>query len=174
MALLLPFVRAQVGSCDCDVARPESMQSRECGLCRAAEEQPAGVAYFALHDANPTKPNRWLALPRYHGHNPQELSGMTAAQRTASTGPSPSPRRTSCGARNGAWLSTAWKTGPSATCTSTSASSARGSEDDHFAIVDGAADIPLPRKGEGIWVHLVAGKLHVHWGDPSPELLLER
>ena len=124
MALLLPLVRAQVGRCDCDVARPETMESRECGLCRAAEEQPPDVAYFAIRDANPTKPNRWLALPRYHGHNPQELSGMTAAQRTAYWTFAIAKAHELWGEKWGLAVNDV-ESAPSATCTSTSASWAR-------------------------------------------------
>jgi len=45
-------------------------------------------------------------------------------------------------------------------------------EDDHFEVVDGPADIPLPRSGEGIWIHPVGGKLHTHWGEPAAEFKL--
>jgi hypothetical protein len=47
-----------------------------------------------------------------------------------------------------------------------------GMEDGRFVVVDGPADIPLPREGDGLWVHPAAGRLHVHWGNDSPELLL--
>ncbi len=173
MALLLPLVRAQVGRCDCDVARPETMESRECGLCRAAEEQPPDVAYFAIRDANPTKPNRWLALPRYHGHNPQELSGMTAAQRTAYWTFAIAKAHELWGEK---WGLAVNDVGERSQCHMHIhiGKLGEGAEDDQFVVVDGPADIPLPREGDGIWVHPVAGKLHVHFGDPSPELLLMR
>ena len=56
--LLLPLTRADVRTCQCDVARPETMDARECSLCKEAEKQPGYVSYFALRDTNPTKPNR--------------------------------------------------------------------------------------------------------------------
>ena len=61
-------------TCACDVAKPESMATRECGLCREAENQPADVSVFFLKDINPRKPNRWLALPRAHIHALAEMS----------------------------------------------------------------------------------------------------
>src|SRR5579871_3394182 len=81
--LLLPSGLADVRNCSCDVARPETLAQRECSLCRAAEAQPPGERFFVIRDTSPNKPNRWLALPRFHGSNPQELSGMTAQERTA-------------------------------------------------------------------------------------------
>jgi hypothetical protein len=48
-----------------------------------------------------------------------------------------------------------------------------GSEDDRFVTVDTPSQIPLPADDDGLWVHSVAGKLHVHHGNPAPELLLQ-
>src|SRR5580658_9481885 len=66
--------RADIVTCTCDVTRPETMEARSCGLCREAENQPAGVKVFFLKDANPSKPNRWLALPRSHERSIELLS----------------------------------------------------------------------------------------------------
>src|SRR5579862_9665190 len=81
--LLLPGALADVRNCDCDAARPETLERRECSLCRAVEAQPAGAKFFVIRDANPNKPHRWLALPRFHGKNPQDLSDMKPEDRTA-------------------------------------------------------------------------------------------
>ena len=43
----------------------------------------ARTRLFPLHDANPNKPNRWLALPRFHGHESARHTDMTTEQRTA-------------------------------------------------------------------------------------------
>ena len=64
---LLPLSRADVRNCLCDVAVPETLVARECSLCVEAEKHPADIEYFFLRDANPTKPHRWLALPRLRG-----------------------------------------------------------------------------------------------------------
>ena len=49
-----------------------------------------------------------------------------------------------------------------------------GVETDTFTVVPGASGIPLPHEGDGLLIHPAGGKLHVHTGDPAPELLLER
>ena len=46
--------------------------------------------------------------------------------------------------------------------------------DNDFTVVDGPADIPVPRDGDGIWIHPVEGRLHVHAAVPNGELNLER
>ena len=51
---------------------------------------------------------------------------------------------------------------------------AAGAEDSRFVVVAAPADIPLPRQDDGLLVHPVSGGLHVHYGNDSPELLLER
>lgn len=75
LAMAPPRAAADVRGCDCNLNDPESMQKRECSLCREAEQQPAGVEFFVLRDANPRKPNRWLVLPKAHlaGSHPLHL-----------------------------------------------------------------------------------------------------
>jgi CDP-diacylglycerol pyrophosphatase len=170
---VLPLAQGDVRSCACDAARPETMESRECALCRAADEQPAGTAYFAIRDANPTKPNRWLALPRYHGRNPQDLDGMTPEQRTDYWTFAIAKGREIWGEKWGLAINSLERRSQCHMHIHIGKLS-EGVEDDRMVIVDGPADIPLPREGDGMWVHPVGGKLHVHFGDDSPELLLMR
>ena len=61
--------------------KPETLEAKECGLCRQAEAQPAEPPIFFLKDNSPTKPNRWLALPRAHGKNGDPLKDMPAELR---------------------------------------------------------------------------------------------
>jgi diadenosine tetraphosphate (Ap4A) HIT family hydrolase len=72
---------ADVSRCACDPARPETLKERNCSLCAEAEKQPAGVRYFVLKDANPRKPNRWLALPRRHLPGPHHLHDLPKPER---------------------------------------------------------------------------------------------
>jgi diadenosine tetraphosphate (Ap4A) HIT family hydrolase len=136
------------------------------------EGQPEGGRFLAIRDANPNKPHRWLALPRFHGTNPQDLSEMTTKDREAywtfairqatevwgtqwALAVNNLERRTQCHMHiHIGRLS-------------------EGAEDDHFVTVKGAAEIPLPREGDGLWVHPAGSALHVHWGNDAPELLLE-
>jgi diadenosine tetraphosphate (Ap4A) HIT family hydrolase len=171
--LLLPTGRADVRNCACDPARPETMEARECSLCRTAETQPAGPMVFFVHDANPNKPNRWLAVPKLSHHGAQELSGMTPEQRSAywtaaiakaqelwgdqwGLAVNSPERRTQCHMHIhiGKLLD--------------------GAENDRFTLVAGPAEIPLPLPSDGLLVHPAGGKLHVHTGDAAPELLLQR
>src|SRR5574340_204718 len=86
MLLALFFVvsaAADVRNCACDPAKPETMQARECGLCREAERHPPDTKIFFLKDTNPRKPNRWLALPRAHAAAGHHLDEMPDKERIA-------------------------------------------------------------------------------------------
>ncbi len=169
--LLLSLGRADVRNCACDPARPESKEQRECSLCRVADAQPPEPAFFAIRDANPRKPNRWLALPRFHGGNPQDLAGMTPEERTAYW-------KFAIAKAHELW-DDGWGLAINSLAQRTQCHMhihigklREGVEDDQFVVVAGAADIPLPKEGDGMWVHPVAGKLHVHFGNETPEMLL--
>jgi len=161
---------ADVRNCACDLAKPDTMAARECGLCREAENQPAEPAVFFLKDNNPRKPNRWLALPRAHAHaladmTPQaRLELWTAAIEKASSlwgdqwglAMNGDERRTQCHAHIhvGKLLD--------------------GAENENFIEVDGPAGIPVPKDGAGFWIHAVGNKLHVHGGEQVTEFVLMR
>ena len=70
-----------VVGCPCDHADAASLDGRVCSLCRTAEEQTEPV-YF-LKDISPSKPNRYLALPRHHGSGLQSLEDLDDAEREA-------------------------------------------------------------------------------------------
>jgi CDP-diacylglycerol pyrophosphatase len=171
---LLPLSRADVRACLCDAAIPETLEARECGLCKEAEKQPADVPYFFLRDTNPNKPHRWLALPRFHGNHPQQFTEMTPQQRTGYWSAAIAKARET-------WPNDPWGIALNST--------ERRSQchihlhigkllpnvaDDHFVAVDQPADIPVPRDGDGVWIHPVDGRLHVHAEVPNGELNLER
>ena len=82
LALAPSRAAADVRGCDCKLNDPESMQKRECSLCREAELQPAGVEFFVLRDANPRKPNRWLVLPKTHLAGSHPLHLLSKSDRT--------------------------------------------------------------------------------------------
>jgi len=171
--LLLPLTRADVRTCQCDVARPETMDARECSLCKEAEKQPGYVSYFALRDTNPTKPNRWIMLPRFHGNHPQQLLEMTPAQRTGYWAAAIDKAQAEWGDTWGIALNGTEKR------TQCHIHIHIGKllpemENDHFVVVDGPAQIPVPKAGQGEWVHPVNGKLHVHIDEPAGELKLQR
>ena len=164
---------ADVRSCACDAAKPETLAARECGLCREAENQPASPAVFFLKDINPRKPNRWLALPRPHAHSLAEMISQARLELwTAAISKAKSlwgddwglavngdERRTQCHAHVhiGKVLDTAEAENPA------------------FVVVDGPAEIPVPKDGTAFWIHSAGNKLHVHAnGEQVTEFVLMR
>ncbi|MGA2722013.1 MAG: hypothetical protein ABSG79_06315 [Bryobacteraceae bacterium] len=171
--LLLPLGRADVGGCACDVSKPETMAAGECSLCRQAEAQPAEPQFFFIKDANPTKPNRWLALPRFHGAGLQDLAGMSASERTAYWTAAIGKARELWGGQWGLAMN-GFERRTQCHAHIHIGKLLAGVENDSFVLVDSPADIPVPRDGTGIWVHPVGNKLHAHLGDQAAEFMLER
>src|SRR5258708_34050072 len=95
MALcFLPLSRADVRACLCDVAVPETLEARECGLCKEAEKQPSGVPYLFLRDTNPNKSHRRLPLPPLHaGRPPPCLPAPPPSPHPPTTPPTPHTSR---------------------------------------------------------------------------------
>jgi len=172
-ALLLPAGLADVRSCACDPAKPETMEARECSLCRVAESQPEGTRFFFVRDANPNKPNRLLVLPRFHRRNPQDLSEMTAEERTAYWTAAIAKARQLWGDDWGLAINSLDRR-TQCHMHIHIGKLRQGVENETFVVVDGPASISLPREADGMWVHPAGRRLHVHSGDPAPELLLER
>ena len=82
LVLAATALRGDVRDCVCDLARPGIAETRGCSLCIEAAKHPAD-AIFAVKDSDPTKPNRWLILPRSPYDGPNPLARMTAAERLA-------------------------------------------------------------------------------------------
>jgi diadenosine tetraphosphate (Ap4A) HIT family hydrolase len=170
LALVFLAARADVVTCQCDLAHPETLQARSCSLCREAEKQPESVHVFFLKDANPTKPNRWLALPRLHERSfdqlPPDLRAelLRAAMEKAQTlfgndwgiAYNAPEVQTQCHVHLhiGKWMPAV--------------------ENAQFITVQRVEDVPVPPKGEGFWIHPVGKTLHVHTGEMITETVLER
>jgi hypothetical protein len=170
---LLPLTRADVRTCGCDVTKPETLEARDCALCKEVEKQPADVQYFAIRDTNPTKPNRWIMLPRFHGNHPQQLLEMTPEQRAGYWAAAIAKAKEVWGNDWGIALNGTEKR------TQCHIHIHIGKllpdmENDHFVVVEGPAQIPVPKDGQGEWVHPVGGKLHVHTDEVAGELKLQR
>jgi hypothetical protein len=150
------------------------MEATSCSLCREAERQPLDQGVFFVKDTNPTKPNRLLALPRKHTAGPHYLYDLTASDRiellTAAIAKSKElwgdnwgvayngvERRTQCHAHLHIGKVTA---------------TAETGKD--FSVLDGPADIVIPKDGSGFWIHSVNGKIHEHAGEQVTEFNLER
>jgi len=170
LLLLSALSPADVRNCACDVANPQSMARHECGLCSEAEKQPQDAPVFFLKDINPRKPNRWLALPRAHTHS---FAAMTPAQRLAFWTAAIAKARQLWGDQ--------WGLAVNSDEHRTQChlhvhigKLLEGVEAPDFVVVDGPADIPVPRGGSGFWIHPQGGKLHVHLGEQVAETVLLR
>src|SRR5216684_6991796 len=170
---LLPTTRADVRNCLCDVARPETLEARECSLCKEAETQPVDVPYFFVRDTNPNKPHRWLALPRFQGNHPQQLQEMTPEQRAGYWRAAIAKAREVWGEDWGIALNSTEKRSQCHIHIHIG-KLLPDQENDRFTVVDGPDAIPVPREGEGVWVHPVRKRYHAHTEEPAGELKLKR
>lgn len=170
--LSLGAVQATVFDCACDPAHPESLEARQCGLCREAERQPVDVRVFFIKDASPRKPNRWLALPRSHVAGSHPLHDMPAKERAELWAAAIAKATELWGdewglAYNGEEVRSQCHTHIHI------GKLLKGVERDNFIVVKDPSQIPsIP--GEGVWVHPVGKKLHVHTGEQICETVLMR
>ena len=166
-------LRADVRGCHCDLNNPAEMAERDCSLCRAAESEPAYVTVFFVKDANPTKPDRELALPRAHGPGEHLLSSLSVETRLELWSAAIARAQELWGndwgiAGNGVTKRTQCHTHLHI------GKLLPDQETGQPVVVKGPADIPAPTDGTGLWVHPVEGKLHVHLGQQVNETVLMR
>jgi diadenosine tetraphosphate (Ap4A) HIT family hydrolase len=170
-ALLAALVlRADFVTCSCDPAKPETLEARQCSLCREAEKQPADIKVFFLKDSNPTKPNRWLALPRSHERSIDLLSREERVELF-----------TAAIAKAKAMFGDQWGIAYNAPSVQTQChvhlhlgKLIPGVETNQFVSVAKIEDIPIPAPGEGYWIHPQGNLFHVHTGEQVTETVLER
>jgi hypothetical protein len=158
--------------CHCDPAQPETMKARQCSLCAEAEKEPANVEFFFRRDINPHKPNRLLVMPRVNSAGPHPLASLPPDVRARFWATAIDKAKELWGpdwavAYNGDRVRTQChphihigKLLP-------------GVEFGPFTVVNSPAEIVVP-PGEGVWVHPVDGKLHVHTGEQICETVLLR
>lgn len=170
LALVTGPLHADIVSCACDASHPATLEARQCSLCREAEKQPAGVKVFILKDVNPTKPGRWLVLPRVHDRSLGELSPELRADLFATAI-----------AQGKTLFGDEWAIAYNAPEVQTQChvhlhvgKLIQGVETDQFITVTKIEDIPVPRKGEGFWVHPQGNLFHVHTGEQITETVLLR
>ena len=170
-ALLAALVlRGDFVTCNCDPAKPETLEARQCSLCREAEKQPTGVKVFFLQDANPTKPNRWLALPRTHERSIDQLDSRQRAELW-----------TAAIAKAKSLFGDQWAIAYNAPSVQTQChvhlhmgKLIPGVETSQFITVAKIEEIPVPASGEGYWIHPEGKLFHVHTGEQINETVLER
>lgn len=169
-ALSVLGVHADIVTCKCDPTHPETLEARSCSLCREAEKQPPDTRIFFLKDINPSKPNRWLALPRVHARSLDQLTPelrgelLRAAMEKAKAlfgdgwaiAYNAPEVQTQCHVHIhiGKWMPAV--------------------ENTHFTTVQRIEDVAVPPNGEGFWVHAAGNVLHVHAGELITETVLLR
>jgi hypothetical protein len=165
---------SDIRGCDCQTSNLASMEKvRECSLCVLAEKQPAYLDVFFVKDANPTKPNRILALPRVHAPGGHPLSALNPELRRVLWAASIIKAQETWG---DAWA-IAYNGDERRTQCHTHLHIGKllpDQENASFKVVSGAAEIPVPVDGTGLWIHPVDGKLHVHLGQQVNETVLLR
>lgn len=159
--------------CLCDPARPETMKVRQCSLCSEAEKQTGESGVFFLKDINPTKPTRWLALPRKHGENQHHLHELTAPERAELWTAAIEKAKSLFG-------DDAWGVAYNGAKVRTQCHAhihigrlIRNIDTGSHIVARSPAQIPAP-PFEGVWVHPAGGKLHVHLGEQITETVLLR
>ena len=123
---------------------------------------------------SPLKPHQWLILPRTHASDGRvPLSKLTAAERTAFW--------TAAIARARALFGEDWGLALNGDEARSQCHThvhigrlLEGVERGRPLVIDGPADIPVPKDGTGLWIHAAGNKLHVHVGEQSTEGVLER
>jgi diadenosine tetraphosphate (Ap4A) HIT family hydrolase len=163
-------LHADIVNCACDPARPETMEARSCSLCREAEKLPADVKVFVLKDTNPSKPGRWIALPRIHPRSIDLLSPELRAELW-----------NAAIAKAKSLFDDQWAIAYNAPSVQTQChvhvhigKLIRGVETSQFITATKIEDIPVPVRGEGIWIHPQGNLFHVHTGEQITETVLER
>jgi diadenosine tetraphosphate (Ap4A) HIT family hydrolase len=163
--------------CGCDISQPASLNVRPCSLCAEVERHSSAEPAILVKDISPTKPNRWLALPRAHSTGMHRLADLTADERRALWQSAIDKAKSLWGdgwgiAMNGEARRTQChvhlhigKLLPD-------------QETGDFVVVPTAAHIPLAGDA-AIWIHPILsgsrkGSLHVHVGEQVAETVLYR
>jgi diadenosine tetraphosphate (Ap4A) HIT family hydrolase len=164
---------ADVRDCICDLTNPDISRMRGCSLCVEAAKHPATERIILVKDNDPTKPNRWLVLPRavYDGANP--LAKMSAAERLELWN--------AAVARGKELWGDQWAVAMNGDIARRQCHAhvhvgrlLEGEEKDNGSYADSVADLPAISDGTGLWFHPAGKRLHVHTGEQITETVLMR
>jgi hypothetical protein len=167
---------ADVRTCECDFARPETARTPACSLCAVTEKQPPGNGVYLLKDIDPRKPNRWLVLPRRHYDGPYPLVRMTRAERTELWTAAIGKGKEMWGdqwavAVNSDFRRMQCHLHAHVDHLRPGFDKSDGIFEKTGAIfVDRPDDIAVHADGMGLWFHPVGNRLHVHYRAEAPEL----
>jgi CDP-diacylglycerol pyrophosphatase len=171
--LAMTVVKADVRDCVCDVANPDIAQNRACSLCVEVAKHPESERVVLLKDNDPTKPNRWLVLPRgrYDGADP--LARMSPVERLELWSAAIAKGRELWGDEWGIAMN-----GDIARRQCHAhvhvGKLLEGKETDNGYYVNSTTGLPAIADGIGLWFHPVGARLHVHTGEQVTETVLMR
>ena len=167
--LLISAAAAEL-PCHCDAQDPDSLKERSCALCAVVEKAPPDVPVVLVRDTSLKKPDRWLALPRTHSPGMHSFAVLSDSERKDLW-------TTAIGKAKELW-GDQWALAYNAEALHTQChvhvhigKLLDGVEWGEFKVVDTIDQIPLPGK-DGLWIHPVDGKLHVHLGEQVTETVL--
>jgi hypothetical protein len=172
-ALAAFVLHADVRDCVCNLASPTIAETRGCSLCIEAAKQPADRPIFLVPDNDPTKPNRWLVLPRapYDGSSP--LAQMSAPERLALWNAAIAKGKELWG--------NAWAVALNGDIARRQCHAhihvgklLDGKETETGFYIDSPAQLPVISDGTGLWFHPEGARLHVHTGEQINETVLMR
>jgi hypothetical protein len=169
--LMAPASAPPVVDCSCDHSHPESLKPRICSLCSTAEKQTSEI-YF-LKDINPSKPNRYLALPKAHEGGLQSVGTMPDSLRTQLWRQAIAKAKELFGERWGlAHNSHLFRTQCHAHVHMGPLSAEV--EDINGTLYDDPQDFPVTPADQGMWVHPKDGRFCVHLDRDLTEIVLIR
>ncbi len=164
-------LRAEV-PCPCDPHEAETLRERQCSLCERVEKEPLSTPVIFVQDNSPKKPDRLLALPRQHSAGMHQMSALPPDVRTELW-------RAAIAKAQELW-GDHWGLAYNAERLHTQChvhihigKLIDGVEWGEFKVVSNPEEIPLPI-ADGLWIHPVNGKLHVHLGEQVTENVLLR
>ena len=166
-------IRGDVRDCVCDLASPAIAETKGCSLCIEAQKQPADNPVFIVRDNDPTKPNRWLVLPRAHYDGANPLARMTAPERLALWNAAIAKGKEVWG--------DSWAVALNGDIARRQCHAhihvgklLEGKETETGVTIDGPAQLPAISDGTGLWFHPAGNRLHVHTGEQINETVLMR
>jgi len=167
---------ADIRSCLCDLTSPTVTETRACSLCVEAEKHPVSEAIILTKDNDPTKANRWLALPRAKYDGPNFLAQMTPEERLLLW-------NTAIAKGKEVW-GDAWAVAMNGDIARRQCHAhihigklldePKASDADSGEFINGPADLPAIADGTGLWFHPVGNRLHLHRNQQITETVLMR
>lgn len=163
-------LRAEI-ACPCNPHDPDTLKQRQCSLCEQVEKDPADLVVF-VRDTNPRKADRWLALPHEHSPGLHRMDALSASARAQLWAAAIAKAKELWGDQWGVAYN-AEKFHTQCHVHVHIGKLLDGVEWGEFIVVDTPDQIPLPGE-DGLWIHPVNGKLHVHIGEQVTENVLLR